>query len=159
MTPPLRRDYAAIAARLRPAATREAAMQAVVDALWNGLHDADVSWVGFYLPAGHDQLVLGPRRDKPACSPIGLHGVCGKCFLTREPQIVQDVTGLGPDYIACDPRDRSEVVVPLVEAGVCWSVLDLDSHSVGAFGARDVAGLQQVLRAAGLIESAIPNRR
>ena len=33
---------------------------------------------------------------------------------------------------------------------VAWGVLDLDSHEVGSFGEDDVAGLVQVLRAAGL---------
>ena len=36
-----------------------------------------VSWVGFYF-LGEGEMTLGPRRDKPACSPIGLHGACGR---------------------------------------------------------------------------------
>lgn len=58
---------------------------------------------------------------------------------------------LGPNYIACDPRDRSEVIIPLFdETGRCWGVLDVDSHDTGAFGDRDVDGLLTVLRRAGL---------
>jgi putative methionine-R-sulfoxide reductase with GAF domain len=126
-------------------------MQAVVDALWNGLKDRGVSWVGFYLHEGGKELILGPRRDKPACSPIGLHGVCGQAFTQRRPIVVRDVAELGSSYIACDPRDRSEVVVPLFDAdGRCWGVLDLDSHEVGTFDEHDAQGLSQVLRAAGL---------
>ena len=65
--------------------------------------------------------------------------------------VVRDVRDLGSNYIACDPQDRSEVVIPLFEPdGRCWGVLDLDSHEVGSFGEDDVAGLVQVLRAAGL---------
>jgi len=126
-------------------------MRSVVDALWDALQDTAVSWVGFYVHEGAEELILGPRRDKAACSPIGLHGVCGQAFRLRKPIIVRDVTELGENYIACDPRDRSEVVVPLFdESGSCWGVLDLDSHEVGAFDDTDVTGLQQVLRAAGL---------
>jgi putative methionine-R-sulfoxide reductase with GAF domain len=149
------RDYEAIARRLRPAAdpaaNRTAAMQAVVDALWDGLQGHGVSWVGFYIkdPAA-DQMILGPRRDKPACSPIGLHGVCGTAWRTREPQVVRDVQELGEHYVACDPRDRSEVVLPLFEPdGTCWGVLDVDSFDVGAFDESDVRGLRRVLEQAG----------
>lgn len=155
------RDYHALADRLRPGVPRAAAMQAVADALWPALSTAGVSWAGFYLHSRHpdrgDELILGPRRDKPACSPIGMHGACGRCFRSGRPLIVTDVANLGDGYIACDPRDRSEVVLPLFElaaaeagAGPCWGVLDLDSHEPGAFDARDVLGLQRVLEAAGL---------
>ena len=126
-------------------------MRAVVDALWDGLHESGVSWVGFYLPEGETELVLGPSRNKPACSPIGLHGVCGQAFTQRRPMIVRDVRELGQNYVACDPRDQSEVVVPVFdENGACWAVLDLDSHQVGAFSEADVSGLLSVLRAAAL---------
>jgi L-methionine (R)-S-oxide reductase len=133
------------------AGDRMARMQAVVDALWNALHPMGVSWVGFYLYEGSEELTLGPRRDKPACSPIGLHGACGRACKLRKPFVVPDVAELGEDYIACDPLDRSEVVLPLFdESGACWGVLDLDSHEVDAFDNTDVAGLQKVLLAVGL---------
>lgn len=152
------RDYAAIAERVRRECAAAAIdrrldrMQVVVDALWDGLHTAGVSWVGFYLPAPDGmELVLGPRRDKPACSPIGLHGACGRAFREQQVLIVRDVAELGAHYIACDPRDRSEIVLPLFdEAGGCWGVLDVDSFDVGAFTQADAAGLANVLRAGGL---------
>ncbi len=126
-------------------------MRSVVDALWDDFNDAGVSWVGFYLPAGDDELILGPLRDKPACSPIGMHGVCGQAFQKRLPIVIRDVRELGESYIACDPHDRSEVVLPLLRAdGTCWGVLDLDSPDVGTFDGADVSGLQTVLRTAGL---------
>lgn len=130
-------------------------MRIVVDALWEGLREKGVSWVGFYLdqPEQPDdrRLVLGPSRDKPACSPIGLHGACGKALLSNEGLIVRDVKELGPNYIACDPRDRSEIVIPLTDeaSGTCWGVLDLDSFEVRAFDESDARGLREVLRAAG----------
>jgi putative methionine-R-sulfoxide reductase with GAF domain len=150
------RNYKAIAARIDPVGTAEQRMRAVVDALWTSLRELDVSWVGFYLdqPGKPDdqRLALGACRDTPACSPIGLHGVCGQSLVSGKARIVKDVAELGADYIACDPRDRSEVVVPLIDReGRCWAVLDLDSHSVGAFTQRDADGLTAVLRAAGLL--------
>lgn len=146
-----RRDYQAVAARLRPSTDRQQQMQAVVAALWQALRDTGLSWVGFYLHDNPNELVLAACQPKPACSPIGLHGVCGRAFRTRQPVVVPDVLELGPNYVACDPRDRSEVVVPCLDSdGTCWGVLDLDSHQVAAFSQADVVGLQMVLRAAGL---------
>lgn len=150
------RDYNAVIARLTPAPAgdRQDRMQAVVDALWSELHDKGISWVGFYLKNEHlDELVLGPRRDKPACSPISMHGACGRAFLARKPLVVSDVNNLRAGYIACDPRDRSEVVVPCMDAfdELCWGVLDLDSYDTHAFSMIDVAGLTKVLLHAGLL--------
>lgn len=130
-------------------------MIAVADALWDGLRDTGVTWVGFYVdrPGEPDdrRLVLGPHRDKPACSPLGLHGVCGQAVRFRRSRIIDDCSALGEDYIACDPRDRSEICLPMLdESGVCWGVLDLDSYEVAAFGEADEQGLRQVLAAAGL---------
>ena len=168
------RDYAPIVASVRGLereADRETRMRVVVDRLWeafgrgepgenevDGLDrrgDGAVSWVGFYTPVpGKDEMVLGPRRDKPACSPIGLHGACGRALLTRRTLVIPDVSRLGDGYIACDPRDRSELVVPCLEkTGACWGVLDLDSHDTAAFFERDAYALMLVLRAAGLSHS------
>ncbi|MCH8911931.1 MAG: GAF domain-containing protein [Planctomycetes bacterium] len=127
-------------------------MQSVVDELWAQFSDTGVSWVGFYLYVPErDEMVLGPRRDKPACSPIGMHGACGRAFRDDTPLIVRDVKELGESYIACDPKDRSEVVLPIHDAGgTVIGVLDLDSFDVGSFDETDVAGLERVLAAAGL---------
>jgi putative methionine-R-sulfoxide reductase with GAF domain len=145
------RPYRELIDRIQPAADRRRCMQAFVDLLWDALRRTGVSWIGFYLHEGGEQLTLGPRRDKPACSPIGLHGACGQAFKNARPLVVRDVKDLGENYIACDPADRSEIVLPLLdERGLCWGVLDVDSHDVGAFGDEDVDGLLLLLRKAGL---------
>ena len=136
---------------------RQQRMRTLVDALWTRLSHTGVSWVGFYLHQGGDELVLGPSRDKPACSPIGLHGACGRAFRDQRPLIVRDVADLGESYVACDPRDRSEVVLPLFEPdGTCWGVLDLDSFDTAAFDEADVAGLLALLQASGLTTAEPP---
>jgi putative methionine-R-sulfoxide reductase with GAF domain len=125
----------------------EARIAQLVDAIWVefGNH-RPVSWVGFYHLAD-GEMTLGPRRDKPACSPIGLHGACGKAALSGRSLIVPDVRELGDDYIACDPRDLSELVVAVRDpAGKVVGVIDLDSHSVRAFGASDQAALEDLIR-------------
>ena len=150
------RDYESVASRLSPDGSREQRMQAVSDALWEALKDRGVSWVGFYFDQpdepDEERLVLGPHRDKPACSPLALHGVCGQAVRFGATRIVEDVRELRADYIACDPNDRSEIVIPLIdEHGHCWAVLDLDSWDVCAFDEDDEAGLKHVLKAAGLL--------
>ncbi len=149
------RPYDKIATCLSCSGTREQRMRAVVDALWEALHDKGVSWVGFYVErpgtSADERLELGPHRDKPACSPLAVHGVCGQALQFQRPRIVDDVSALGEDYIACDPNDRSEIALPLLdEQGTCWGVLDLDSWETAAFDESDERGLRVVLVAAGL---------
>lgn len=149
----MKRDYAAIAKRAAGVSgDRDERAAALVDILWDALSCTGVSWVGFYSGSpGCRELILGARRDKPACSPIGLHGACGKAFLSGETLVVRDVAELGANYVACDPRDTSEVVVPCFDdRGVCWGVLDADSFDVGSFSDEDARGLREALLAAGL---------
>ena len=155
------RDYQAIAARVAAKGSESQRLQRVADALWEGLKNHGVSWVGFYIDQPDQpedrRLILGPHRDKPACSPLGLHGVCGQAMRFRTTRIIADVTELDDDYIACDPRDRSEIAIPLLrEDGTCCVVLDLDSFEPGAFDESDKAGLMLVLETAGLARIAVP---
>ncbi|MCA8923654.1 MAG: GAF domain-containing protein [Planctomycetes bacterium] len=153
--------------------SREARMRQLVAALWAGLAEQGVSWVGFYTApgvrfvdgrgveqsAGPGELLLAVREPKPACSPIGLEGMCGRSYLSREAVVVADVEALPPEvgYVACDPRDRSEVVVPCLELdGRCWGVLDLDSLAPGCFDAADARALHGLLVEAGLSHGAPP---
>jgi putative methionine-R-sulfoxide reductase with GAF domain len=119
----------------------------LVDAIWAefGNH-RPVSWVGYYA-LGDDEMTLGYRRDKPACSPIGLHGACGQAALSGRSLIVRDVRELGEGYIACDPRDLSELVVPVRNSeGKVIGDMDLDSYSVGAFETVDQEALEDLIR-------------
>lgn len=131
-------------------------MTRLVDDLWRAFGEparaGGYSWVGFYTKSDdREEMVLGPRRDKPACSPIGLHGMCGFAWRERRAVVVRDVRRLGEHYVACDPRDASEVVVPMLEAdGRCWGVLDVDSFEVGAFTTEDARGLAEAAERAGL---------
>ncbi len=147
----MERPYDEIEAGLATSGDRATRMRAFVDLAWEHLHACGVSWIGFYLPDGDGQLVLGPSRNKPACSPIGLHGACGRALRAKRPLVVRDVAVLGEDYIACDPRDRAELVIPLFEQdGRCWGVLDVDSFESGAFERRDAERFAALLGAAGL---------
>lgn len=149
------RHYERITFDLPATADDQLRMRAFVDTVWKAFCQQDVSWVGFYLPdpESADHLVLGPLRDKPACSPIELHGACGQCFRAARPLVVADVTALGPGYIACDPRDVAEVVLPCIRDGAVWAVLDVDSFTRGAFDTRDALELNKLLHKAGLTDA------
>lgn len=163
------RDYDALLGSLRvdPAAGAALRLQSLCDAAWNALAPTGVSWFGFYAADPNSrtrspahpitELELVARRDKPACSPIGLHGACGRSFLSRRCLVVRDVKSLGESYIACDPRDRSEVVVPMLDPqGECWGVLDVDSYDANCFDERDARELFALCATAGLTTGACP---
>lgn len=156
----MNRDYTQIRQTLDRAIssdmTRNERMSVFVDALWPVLSPTGVSWLGFYSrEPGADEMILEARRDKPACSPIGLHGACGQSCTTKTTLIVTDVANLGEGYVACDPRDLSELVIPLInEPGECWGVYDADSFDRGSFDEHDARETAALLVAAGLTSSA-----
>lgn len=156
------RDYGRLRSvlrdRVRPDVSREEAMRTAADVLWEHLSPTGISWIGFYtIQPGADEMLLGPRRDKPACSPIGLHGACGQSATTRTTLVVTHVKNLGTGYVACDPKDTSELVIPCVDAdGTCWGVLDADSFDEGSFNETDAAELAAILHAIGLTAEPSP---
>ena len=112
-------DLISRAAALRDVGDLAERRRHAIDLLWAVLGDGDpsidrpaISWVGFYEIArpGNDHgvgpgeaLLLREHRNKPACSPIEMHGACGQSFLRRATLIVRDVKSLGEGYVACDP--------------------------------------------------------
>ncbi len=153
---PFVRDYQTcerrLAADLPAYLGREERLRVCVEMLWEHLRSRGVDWLGVYLiNESHDALLLQVCRPGPACSPIPLHGVCGRAWKEGRPQVVPDVTALGEAHIVCDAANLSEVVVPLFDpTGACYGVVDLDSRTKAAFTGADAEGLRRVLRAAGL---------
>lgn len=125
----------------------ERMMREIVDALWDEFAGEPYSWVGFYLPGPEGrELVLGPHRDKPACSPLPLHGVCGRVFKSGQGMLVPDVKALGDAHVECDPRNLSEVCVPALDKdGKVLAVLDADSDKPAAFDEMDQRWLERIL--------------
>ncbi len=142
------------------AGTPESRREDFLELAWPTLHNHGVSWIGFYLedPDAPEtqRLVLGASRGGPACSPIGLHGACGQSFSSGRPLLVHDVADLGDGYIACDPRDRSELVIPITSAGQVIGVLDIDSHAIGAFSTLDLEVLGPMMALLGLTDAPEP---
>jgi len=148
-----RRDYSVILEKAAPTSgDHDGAMRRAVSLLWDAFEAQGVSWVGFYLKAlDADEMVLVCREPKPACSPIGLQGMCGRCWKERRSIVIEDVRTLGGNYIACDPRDQSEIVVPMLDAdGTCRGVLDADSYDTNAFDEHDAEQMTRLLVKLGL---------
>ncbi|MCA6450807.1 MAG: GAF domain-containing protein [Chitinophagaceae bacterium] len=101
-------------------------------------------WVGFYLVKG-EQLVLGPFQGPVACTRINKgRGVCGTSWAKAETLIVPDVEKF-PGHIACSSLSRSEIVVPLINNGTVWGVLDVDSELPDQFDETDKTHLEKIV--------------
>ena len=102
------------------------------------------NWVGFYLASGNE-LVLGPFEGEPTEHvriPFG-KGVCGRAAQTRKTLVVQDVSK-EINYLACSPKVKSEIVVPILKNGNFVGELDIDSHMLSAFTEEDRKFLEKV---------------
>ena len=100
-------------------------------------------WVGFY-HVKEDELVLGPFQGDIACTRIALgKGVCGASWERKETIIVDDVEAF-PGHIACSSMSKSEIVIPILKAGVVRSVLDVDSDQLSDFNEVDKQFLEQI---------------
>ncbi len=109
---------------------------------------AAMFWAGFYCvdPRKADELVIGPYQGSLGCLRIAFgRGVCGTAAASRRTQIVADVHAF-PGHIACDPRSRSEIVVPVLDdEGRLIAVFDADSTAPAAFDETDAEGLGRIL--------------
>lgn len=101
-------------------------------------------WIGFYL-VKDDELVLGPFQGPVACTRIGKgRGVCGTAWEKAKTLIVPDVDQF-PGHIACSSLSKSEIVVPLLQDGEVWGVLDVDSEDLAQFDEIDAHYLEQLV--------------
>jgi L-methionine (R)-S-oxide reductase len=102
------------------------------------------SWTGFYILTG-DELSVGPYQGALACLSLEKgQGVCWGAVCERKTIIVPDVSQF-PGHIACDPRSRSEIAVPLFEPDQnVWAVFDVDSHRLNAFSEVDREWLEKI---------------
>ena len=121
-----------------------AAMATISSAVHNAMHHL---WTGFYRVVAPGKLLrVGPYQGTLGCLEIEFgRGVCGTAAATGKTVIVEDVAEF-PDHITCDPRARSEIVVPVFDAsGTLLAVLDVDSDRPGSFDARDREGLEAIV--------------
>ena len=109
------------------------------------VHDAHPSWdwSGIYVMKG-GVLELGPKTAPADHSRIEVgEGVCGTAVAEDENQVVEDVREV-ENYLACSIHTRSEIVVLIRHEGRIVGQFDIDSDTVGAFGADDEALLEEM---------------
>jgi L-methionine (R)-S-oxide reductase len=102
-------------------------------------------WVGFYRVIAPSLLAIGPYQGGHGCLRIAFErGVCGLAAREERVVVVPDVAAF-PDHIACSSTTKSEIVVPVFDAGgALVAVLDVDSDDPDAFSDVDVDGLVAV---------------
>jgi L-methionine (R)-S-oxide reductase len=104
-----------------------------------------IFWVGFYLLHDH-RLIVGPYQGPLACQELEHpHGACWHAILNRNSLIIPDVN-LFQDHIACDPRSKSELVIPFCSSDSrVYGVIDLDSDQSHAFCDIDEKAISKIL--------------
>ena len=102
-------------------------------------------WTGFYI-LREGELVVGPYQGPLACQQLEKNkGVCWSGINKQRPVIVPDVSKF-PGHIACDPRSRSELVVPVFDKeGRIMAVIDIDSRTPDHFDETDAEQLERIV--------------
>lgn len=103
-------------------------------------------WTGFYRLVDRE-MIVGPYQGFLACPVLERgRGVCWAAANKGRTIIVADVNDF-EGHIACDPRSKSEIVVPCLDRShVPYAVLDVDSDQVGAFDEADRVGLERIVQ-------------
>ena len=132
-----------VAATLEGVTDRTAAM-ATISSLVH--HALGFLWTGFYRVVGSRKLLIGPYQGTLGCLEMEFgRGVCGTAAETGQAVIVDDVLR-HENHITCDPRARSEIVVPVFDSdGELIAVFDVDSDEPGNFSEVDKVGLERIV--------------
>lgn len=106
-------------------------------------------WVGFYFinPLNSDELVLGAYMGEPTEHvriPLG-KGICGRAAKEESTFVIQDVTQ-EQNYLSCNAKVKSEIVIPIFKDGKIFGELDIDSHTIAAFTQPHKNFLEEVVR-------------
>jgi L-methionine (R)-S-oxide reductase len=105
-----------------------------------------VNWCGFYVvdPKDSSRLILGPFQGHVACQTIAFgKGVCGTAAANKKTQLVRDVEQF-PGHIACDANSKSEIVVPITQAGRMVAIIDIDCAELDGFDEVDQRQLEDL---------------
>ena len=126
---------------------RPLSVNAKMSIIASALHTTFSHWTfcGFYVICKPDLLEIGPYQGHvlPCIHiPFG-QGVCGEVASTGKSKIVEDVL-LYPNYISCDSKTRSEIVIPLFQNQKVIAVLDMDSPDVGDIEPIDQCSLERI---------------
>ena len=107
----------------------------------------ELIFCGFYTMCNKKYLEIGPYQGKVlACTKINIgQGVCGTVAKNKRTLLVDDVT-THSNYISCDPKTRSEVVVPVIKNDDLIAVIDIDSAIKGYFDQTDKNYLEKIAK-------------
>ena len=132
-----------VAAALEGVSDHTAAM-ATISSLVH--HSLGFLWTGFYRVIAPRKLLIGPYQGTLGCLEMEFgRGVCGTAAEAGEAVIVEDVLRHS-NHITCDPRARSEIVVPVFDPeGELIAVFDVDSDLPGNFSEVDKVGLERIV--------------
>ena len=96
-------------------------------------------WVGFYFRSGNrEELKLAEFTGEPTehnIIPFG-RGICGQVALSNKNFVVQDVSKQN-NYISCNWKVKSEIVVPIFVDSENIGQIDVDSHTINPFTDKD----------------------
>jgi L-methionine (R)-S-oxide reductase len=108
---------------------------------------ATFDWCGIYRLQG-GELHLTSFRGAPTPHPIISpdSGICGAAVKENQTLNIQDVKA-DSRYLSCDIRTRSELVVPIRDAGGrAIAEIDIDSHTPNAFSSLEVAKIEALAK-------------
>ncbi len=102
-------------------------------------------WCGFYRLV-NNELIVGPYQGPVACLKLEKNkGACWNTINKKNVTLLDDIHNF-PGHIACDPRSKSEIVVPVKDkSGKIFAVLDVDSKNLASFDKMDAEGLQKIV--------------
>lgn len=145
----MKADYDDLAKRIEAVSEGETDAIALMATVACELHHSDdrFDWTGFYRVTAPGLLKIGPYQGGHGCLTIPFdRGVCGAAARENAVRIVPDVE-LFPGHIACSTSTRSEIVLPVHDAGGrVIAVLDIDSNAPDAFDEDDAVGLAAILK-------------
>jgi L-methionine (R)-S-oxide reductase len=104
-----------------------------------------VFWTGFY-SLKQDELLVKTYQGPLACQTLKKNtGVCWTAVNKKKTIIVPDVHQF-EGHIACDPRAKSEIVVPVHDNySLITGVLDIDSKVLNRFDETDAVELEKII--------------
>ena len=105
-----------------------------------------VLWTGFYT-LKNGELLVKTYQGPLACQVLKKNtGVCWTAINEQKTIVVPDVHQF-KGHIACDPRSKSEIVVPVRDNdNRITGVLDIDSKVLNRFDDTDAKELEKIIR-------------
>ena len=130
---------------LKGETSRTDKLKAVCNLLNNNI--SQYNWVGFYATDKQrpNELVLAcfeGEATEHVKIPFG-KGVCGQAALIGKALVAQDVSKEA-NYLSCNSKVKSEIVIPIFRNKKIVGELDIDSHVASAFTLEDQAFLENI---------------